>query len=246
MFVPFDVSVILLVFVVSFIGASLQGNIGFGLGPLSVPILAMIDTAYVPGPLLLSALLLNLLIYRRERHAVIKQDLYWAVLGRFLGTMLGAYFLTIFPSAHIKLYLALMVLLAIALSVSGIRITPKAGNLFLAGNLSGFMGTTSSIGGAPMALLYQHNKGPRIRGTLSVVFTFGVIIALISLAVIGKFGLYELKLAATLLPGVYLGYRLSNLTKNILDRGYMRPAVLIASAVFALILSAPYWYPLFG
>ena len=66
-----------------------QGSIGFGLGVLSVPLLVLIDARFVPGPLLLAALLLTLLIYRRERQSVQSGELGWAYAGRVAGTVLG-------------------------------------------------------------------------------------------------------------------------------------------------------------
>jgi len=39
--------------------------------------------------------------------------------------------------------------------------------LLIAGGLSGFFGTLTSIGAPPLALVEQGEKGPTIRGTLS-------------------------------------------------------------------------------
>jgi uncharacterized membrane protein YfcA len=129
-----------------------------------------------------------------------------------------------------------MVLLAVAISVSGFSLALNARNLLATGVLSGIMGTTAAIGGPPIALVYQRQKGPRIRGTLSLIFVVGTIISLISLAVIGRFGLHEIKLALILIPGVLIGFSVSHHTKNILDRGFMRPAVLIISALSGLAI----------
>ena len=82
-----------------------------------------------------------------------------------------------------------------------------------------------------MALIYQKQKGPTIRGTLSGIFIFGTLISLTALAVIGRFGLREIKATAVLMPGVALGFVLSNRSTKILDRGFTRPAVLITSAI---------------
>jgi uncharacterized membrane protein YfcA len=98
------------------------------------------------------------------------------------------------------------------------------------------MGTTSAIGGAPMALIYQHQKGPQIRGTLSSIFVFGTIISVITLAVVGRFGLKEFKLTLELLPGVLLGFFVSRYTSRLLDKGLIRPAVLAVAAAAGIIV----------
>ena len=126
--------------------------------------------------------------------------------------------------------------LLVVISIIGIDLALTPRNLFGAAIFSGFMGTTSAIGGAPMALVYQKQKGPRIRGTLSAIFVFGTIIALISLAFIGRFGLEEIQVALVLLPGIMIGFSLSRWTAKILDQGFIRPTVLAASALSGIVV----------
>ena len=51
-------------------GATLQGAVGFGLGLLSVPLLILIEPDFIPGPLILAAFFLNILVSLRERQSV--------------------------------------------------------------------------------------------------------------------------------------------------------------------------------
>ncbi len=60
--VPLNLYEIFFAILIVVIGSILQGSIGFGLGPFSVPLLLLIDPVFVPGPLLLSALVLTILI----------------------------------------------------------------------------------------------------------------------------------------------------------------------------------------
>ncbi len=227
---------ILIVFFISLIGALIQGTIGFGLGPLAVPLLALIDPRFIPGPLLMAALLLNLMMFRREHTAVNKPDLIWAMGGRLIGTVAGAGLLYLLSSSDLTPFFAAMVLLAVLISVSGWRIAIKPLNLTAAGLLSGFMGTASSVGGAPMAMLYQNEEGARIRGTLAVIFIFGTTIGLLALLIIGRLGKSELQLGLLLTPGIVGGYLGSGMTRAWLDRGFMRPAILTLSTLLALFL----------
>lgn len=223
------------------LGSILQGSVGFGLGPFSVPLLLLVNPVFIPGPVLLAALLLTILMFKREKHAVNIKEIKWAVVGRFFGTILGASVLTIVSKNHLSLLFSCVILFSILIFISGIKLKLSNPNLILVGIMSGFMGTTTSIGGPPMGLLYQYKSGPRIRGTLSGIFMIGTVLAIISLIIINKFGVIELQATFVLLPGIIIGYFLSFYTKRILDKGFIRPAVLIASSIAALFLITNYF-----
>jgi len=218
------------------IGATLQGTIGFGLGMFAAPLLLLINPDFIPAPLLCAALVLTVSLTHRERHSIQVADLGWALSGRAVGITFGLFVLANTSSSRMRFWFGVLLLMAVAMSASGIRIRPRPATLSVAGALSGFMGTTISIGGPPMALVYQHATGSRIRGTLSAFFTIGVVMSLTGLRFVGLFGRDELVLAAVLMPGVILGLIVSRRTARLLDRGYMRGAVLAASAVIGLIV----------
>ena len=232
---------LLLAILIVTIGSTLQGSIGFGLGPFSVPLLLLINPIFVPGPLLLIALVLTILMYKKEKHAVNKNEIKWAVLGRIFGTITGAIVLTIISNNDLSLLFASVILLSLIIFISGIKLRLSILNLIIVGTISGFMGTTTSIGGPPMGLLYQNEKGPRIRGTLSGIFMIGTVIALISLIIINKFWIEEFFIALILLPGIFIGYYFSRYSTKILDKGYIRPAILVISAITSIILILRYF-----
>ena len=216
------------------LGAVVQGTIGFGLGLLAAPLLMMIDPRLVPGPILVSSVVLTILLARREWHAVQRNDLGWAVAGRVVGTLFAMGALSVLSDQRLKLLFGILVLSAVGLTVTGLKIRPAPKTLGLVGMVSGFMGTLTSIGGPPIALLYQHESGPRIRATLSAFFIVGVGLSLAGLAGVGRFGLVELKLGGYLIPGVLIGYGVSRFTAGMVDKGFIRPAVLVVSAMAGL------------
>ncbi len=216
-------------------GALLQGSIGFGLGLVAAPLLLIIDPRFIPGPLLTGSAVLTMLLTQREWRSVRMRDLQWAIPGRVIGIVIAVGVLVIVPTEYIAIAFGVLVLLAVALSASGLHLTPSPGHLVVAGLLSGFMGTTVSIGGPPIALVYQTESGPRVRGTLSAYFLIGVSLSLIALRLIGRYGRPELLLASGLMPGIVLGFVLSRHTAGVLDRGYTRVAVLVVSAVAAVV-----------
>lgn len=222
------------------LGSVVQGSVGIGLGPMAVPLLVLLNPVFVPGPLLLAAMLLTSLMFGRERNSVDFEGFKWAIAGRVLGTAAGAFILSLIPVEHLSLTFAGMVILAVLINASGIRFRIAAWSLMTAGALSGFMGTISAIGGAPMALIYQDQGGPKLRSTLSAIFIVGTVLAVLALIIIGKFAVRELLLALILMPGIVIGFVISNYTKKILDRGYIKITVLTVSAISALILIIRY------
>jgi uncharacterized membrane protein YfcA len=224
------------------LGAVVQGSVGFGLSLAAVPILILIDPRLVPGPVLCVAIVLTLLIARRERRSIDLYGVTWGLAGRLPGTALGATLLVMLPRDKLSLAFGVLVLLAVAMSASRLRVRATAFSLVAAGLLSGVMGTTAAIGGPPIALVLQHSPGARLRGTLSGFFLVGASVSLLALVVVGRFGREELLLAAALLPGILVGYMISGWTARWLDRGYTRLALLaVATAAAILVIVRQLW-----
>ena len=230
----------LLVMLCSAVGVTIQGAVGFGMGILGSPILLLSDTRLVPGPVLASTMVFTTLLTVRERRAVDLDGLRWAVTGRAAGTIPAATLLAVLPSEQVSLLFGVIVLLGVSRSISGLHVEPRPLSLLAGGVLSGIMGTIASIGGPPMALLYQHAPGARVRGTLSSFFLVGTIISLAALSLVGRFGRDELRLTVALLPGALFWFVVSRRIASRLDRGYTKRAVLATATVAGLIVVVQY------
>ena len=233
---PINLHLVALVTIIITTGATLQGSVGLGLGFVAVPLLALIYPDFLPGPLIMAAFFLTILMTKREHQAIQFKGITWAIGGRLLGSALGIQILLFLPKKELSSIFAVMIILAVLLSISGLRIPLNSKNLFGVGTLSGLMSVTAAIGGPPLALIYQYLKGPELRSTLSGIFVVGSLISISLLAVAGYFGWYEIKLTAVLLPGIIFGYFLSNRLSKVLDKGFIRPAVLIFSTLSAIML----------
>jgi len=231
---PLDAGPALAVFALVAIGSCVQASVGFGLGLIAAPLLFLIHPRLIPGPLMASSVALTLLIACRERSAIDFAGLGFAVAGRIAGTLAAALVWIVLPSERFEFVFAGLVLLAVALSLSSLRVDPSPLTASVAGALSGFMGTLSSIGGPPMALLYQRASGPRIRGTLSGHFVVGAIVSLAALSAVGRYGRSEIALSIWLVPPVIVGFALSRWVRESIDRAGARPFVLGLSVLAAL------------
>ncbi len=234
----------LVVFLLVLLGTTVQGSIGFGFSLVAAPPLMLIQPDLIPGPLLVSGLLLNALVFYRDAGAADWRGLFWLTAGFVPGLHLGGLLMLALPPRETALFFGLLIWLGVWLSSSGSRLTPSAGHLLPAGVLSAIMLISTTIGGPPVVLVYQGVPGPRFRSTLAIFFLAAGTLALISLARIDRFGSRELTDGLWLIPAALAGFHLSGFFTPWLDRGRTRQAVLTFAALSAgaVILQA-LWSP---
>jgi uncharacterized protein len=218
------------------LGALVQGAVGFGLALVAAPFLAIIDPRLLPVPMLILATAHAMLALRREFRHADWTGVGWALLGRLPGIALGVLAVAMLPPRWFAVAVAIIVLTCVALSVVRWRPRPTVPALLVAGIVSGAGGTASSIGGPPVALLYQDAHGPRIRATLGAYFAAGSLLSIAGLLVGGQVDADALRAAALLAPFMIVGFALSSPARRLLDRGWTRPAVLALAAGGALAL----------
>jgi uncharacterized membrane protein YfcA len=214
------------VFAVVTAAACIQGAIGFGMALIAAPLLVLIEPALVPGPLITSTLVLVSLIALRDRAHVDFRTVRFSMAGTVVGATAGASVLALLDPRGFAVLFGLLVLLGVGLSAAGLRVAVSRGSALGAGLLGGFMNATSSIGGPPMALVYQHEPRDRFRGTLSVYFIVSCSASLIALTWVGELGVEKLSLALYLIPGQVSGFILSFFAARVLAEASIRPFIL--------------------
>lgn len=229
-------SVVVLAGVVVFLGALVQGAVGFGMNLIAAPLLALLEPAFVPVPLLLVACAHATLAVVRERTDTDWRGVFWAMLGRVPGTALGVLAVATLAQRPFAAIVGVAVLACVVLSVVSWRPHPTPGPLVVAGIASGTFGTAASIGGPPLALLYQHAPGPRIRSTMAASFVIGSAISLVGLGIAGQIHPEQLRVVLWLLPFLLGGFLLSGPARGVLDGGRIRGAVLVVAAGSAAAL----------
>jgi uncharacterized protein len=218
------------------LGALVQGAVGYGMALVATPLLTLVEPALVPVPLiLLTSAHAVLLAVRDWRHAD-WTGIGWAMLGRLPGTGLGVLAVVALSERVFTLLVGLGVLGCVVLSLLSWRPRPRPGALLLAGLVSGAGGTAASIGGPPLALLYQEAAGPRVRGTIGGYFVLGSVISLAALAAAGQVTGESLRRAAVLAPFLLAGFALSGPARRVLDKGWTRRGVLAVAALSSALL----------
>ena len=218
------------------LGAVLQAVTGLGAGLIIVPFLALISTAFIPGPLVFASMSLSLTMLWFGRHFVDYRYVFSILAGVGVGAVTAAIFVAQLPVQKMSLIFGTVILAAVAFSLWAPKFRfNRQGGMF-AGLVSGLAGTTSGIGAPFLALLYQYHQGPNLRATLALLYTISSVFILTSLYMVDRFGSVEAILGLYLMPGFLLGYFLSPKLTQRIDKHWARVAVLSVSTVSALAL----------
>ncbi len=217
-----------------FLGSFVQTAIGFGLAVVAAPLLFMLSPDYVPAPITITALFISLLSALKHRANIELGGLKMALIGRIPGSLAGGVLLVMVSTQLLSLWLGLLVLFAVAVSLLPFRVEPTPTRMAIAGFFSGFFGTSSAIGGPPMALLLQHQEANQLRGNLSAFFVFSSIISLLIQWPVGHLTLHHLWLTIPLIPAAWLGYKLAVLTTQSLPKEKIRFGALALCLVSGL------------
>lgn len=214
-----------------FLGSFVQTAIGFGLAIVAAPLLFLISPDYVPAPICLVALFISILNALKHRDSVEIGGLKMALIGRVPGSIAGGVLLVMVSTDLLALWLGFLVLLAVVVSLLPFRIEPTPTRMGVAGFFSGFFGTSSAIGGPPMALLLQHQEANQLRGNLSAFFVFSSIISLIIQIPAGFLTLHHLWISVPLIPAAWLGYKLARATTQTLPKQQIRIGALLLCSI---------------
>jgi uncharacterized membrane protein YfcA len=216
------------------IGACLQGIGGIGFAMFSAPIAGLFFPSMVPAPLLLLGGAVSLLSALREAANIDWPIAGHGIAGRLLGGGIATAILATLPPQPLAIAFALLLLVAIALSLAGWTMAPTRRNAVWAGVASGVMGTITSAGAPPFAILTQRMEAPQIRATVGCILAVGAAVSLLMLAIVGRFGLAQITLAVLLFPWVLLGFFLSGPVGRRISALHIRRILLLLMAMSAL------------
>ena len=212
-------------------GSTVQGSVGFGLNLLAAPFVAIVVPEALPATLVLLAFPLAVAVVRREHHHVDSVALPWMLLGAVPGTVLGLLIVGHVSPRELAVVVGSITLIGVTLSIVSPPLAVTPGTSAAAGFVSNVFGTASSVGGPPVALLFQHHPGPVARSTLSGFFATSAALSLIGYLITGTVSLDQLLFALTLAPFMVGGLWASRHVHPFVDAGWLRPAVLALSGI---------------
>ncbi|MFP3906288.1 MAG: sulfite exporter TauE/SafE family protein [Acidimicrobiales bacterium] len=222
--------------IATLVGATIQGSIGFGMNLVTVPVLALVLPETLPAAVIVLGIPVSITMLRHEWASLDRTGLGWIIGGRLPGTALGAWIVATVATSTLQAVIGSMILLVVLASIAAPPVPVRPGTQAVTGAVSGITGTAGGIGGPPLALLYQYSSGPTIRATLSASFLIGTFVSLFALGITGSLTVGQLGLGAGLAPLVVAGVVIGRRSHSVLDRGWMRPAVLAFAAVSAAVV----------
>lgn len=212
-------------------GGVVQGAIGFGLSLIAVPVIGLIDPGALPATMLILAIPFTAAMAWRERDHVDVPGFWLIAIGRLPGTLAALWLLSAITESQLSIVIGSAVIVAVVFSVVAPEVPLGTATRLVAGSISGLMGTAAAIGGPPLAIAYQRRPGPELRSTLAISFVFGSSVSLVALWLGGHVEADHLVLSAWLLPGLALGLFLASKLHRFLDKGWLRPTVLVFAAI---------------
>jgi len=217
-----------------FFGCAIQTALGFGMAVVAAPVIVLYRPEWVPIILTIVALILSVQNAWNQRSGIEWKHISPAMLSRLPGGIIGAWILTLLPVQLLQIFVAGMVFIAIFVTAFAKPFPATVKNLTIAGFISGIAGTTTSIGGPPMALVMQHGSSHNTRANLSVYFAYSCVTSLITYQVIGLMST-ELWIAGlSFVPVAFLGYFIGRSARDLVDL-HFRPILLTVCSFSAAV-----------
>ncbi len=223
--------------VVVMLGTMLQVSIGFGLGMIAAPVIAMVDPSLVPVVNLVLACFVTSAVLVQDGAHLDVRGAGWALTGRVPGVIAGAALVAFLPAQSLALMVAGMVFLGVVASVWGFRPRPTRRAVVVAGATSGLFGTATSIGGPPMAMVWAQFAGARLRSTMGAFFLVGSLMSLVALTIGGSVHLEDLRYSLFLAPAAAVGVVLARPIGRHLDVRRTRIAAMTMAVAGATVLT---------
>jgi uncharacterized membrane protein YfcA len=189
-------------------------------------------------------LFLSLLMLGDGRVNVVRKEAAFLLPTILVGTVLGAAIVILVPAETLGVLFAVLILVAVAITVFARALALTSRNLVICGVAVGVMGTATGIPGAPLVVLYRNECMEKTRPTMALVFTFSYISSLFALSFAGAFSVSLALLGLLLLPGLILGCVIGKRVRGYMTKAMGRFLMLsIASlgAVLLLIKSVQTW-----
>jgi hypothetical protein len=220
-----------------FLGALIQGSIGLGFGLFASPLLALIEPRLIPALVLTLGTAVAILPAWRGRRNIVVRELAITLFGRVIGaTAAGAALaMLVLDTRKLSLAFGIVVLLAVILSLTRLRVALTDVSLFIASIASGLMGTFTGIGAPPIGIVYQREAPAKIRATLNAFFGLGAGISFVVLTAYGVLGTGHFVVAAAVSPALLAGVIVASFVRSPPGRA-IQTAILAICTISSVVL----------
>ncbi|MBZ0229933.1 MAG: sulfite exporter TauE/SafE family protein [Bauldia sp.] len=230
-----DFSTFLLAAGITLVAAVVQASVGIGFGMIAVPLLFLLSPQFVPGTVIVLGALVTGVTAWRDGANINRPAAVTALAGRLPGALAAGWLVSAMPVDLFAGLFGLLILAAAGLNLAGFTVRPTRGVVFVAGAVSGVMGTITSVGAPPLALVFQGFGGAGMRATISVTLLVGAVFSIGVLLIFGAFSWRDVPTALLLAPVVLVGFVASRPLAQWLDRRFWRLAVYLISIVASVL-----------
>jgi uncharacterized membrane protein YfcA len=225
------------------LAAFVRGVSGFGLALVLAPILLLIlNSKSVVVINLILGVFSNFIVLTYGFRNVYLKGITPMAVSSLLGVPLGVWIITIIAPSTLKVLVGgVTIFFAIPLAIGFTKALAKetvAGGI--SGFLSGFIGTSTSLGGPPV-VLFMHNQNWRketIHSSLAAYFLFSSSCSLIGLSTSGFMDIQIAVFAASLLPALLVGIGVGMVAFRRINQSYFRVislAIIIVAGILGII-----------
>lgn len=206
----------LYIFIVFILSSFLQTATGFGYAIVTAPLLALVlDPKETVMVTMLTGLIIRLMMMKTTQNDGSFKAVSPLIIASIIGAIPGAYCMTIISNELLKLFMGIILLIFTSVLWKNYRLPIKSHSLAqaIAGGMSGFLATTTSINGPPIILYYLSIKAEEdksiLRGNLTRYFLLINIASIIISYFAGTLKIEELWLSILIsLPALYIGFYL--------------------------------------
>lgn len=235
----------LVIALIMFLGAFLQGLTGFGSGLIAVPLLVLYLplTTITPTLSIVNLLMATYLSWVLRRHIHLTQWR-WLLVTGVLGTLVGNLLLAHVNLVGLQVGMALLVMSVAICFWFGVQWqlanTPRLQGM--TGLLAGFSNGALTLGGPPVVLFLTSHRLARdsFRATLAVFFWVLALTNVISFSVQQRYEVSQFPILFALLAGMGIGTALGHRVSRYLSESLFRriTLVLVFSAGVMALFSA--------
>lgn len=231
-----SIPILVLIGILIFVGTVIQGSIGFGLGTVATPIVAIVAPQLVPMLILMLAFVISVVTTVQTARDVDWKFFWLCTIMRLPGSVAGAWAVASLSHRGLSVFIGTAVILAMMLSSFGWTPRYNKQNVAIASVASGFLGTSTAIGGPPLALVLKSQQASKMRGTLSATFVTASLVSIGMLMGSGQFNGEIWTVAAVYLPVVLGGLWAATKVSRHIDKARLNKLVVGVSIGAAIIL----------
>ena len=225
------------------IASLLKGMTGFGFALMALPIL----TIFFPMQSLVPAMTLfnlftSLYILANIKLKVSGKLFIPMLLASFIGIPAGVYALSYLPERTLELTTGISIFSISMFFLMGNRQeipeSRRAKPIVLAGFISGFMASSMSIGGPPIALAMNRKGYPKehFRKIFALVSVINALVSTSLYIAKGLFPAFSLKFTIFLFPAILIGSRLGDILAKKIDQVQFKKMILYLNMFLGLFI----------